>query len=55
MAVEKYKIDIKSNRGDSGWIIQITKKRKYFYISSKEYLLPHDLEVKLSNFLDSQA
>lgn len=55
MAVEKYKIDIKSNRNDSGWIIQVTEKKKYFYISSKEYLLPHDLEVKLSKFLDSQA
>lgn len=55
MSIEQRKIDIKSSRRDSGWIVEITKKRKYFYISSKEYFLPFDLEKKLHTFFDLQA
>ncbi|MGK9156484.1 hypothetical protein [Acinetobacter radioresistens] len=55
MPVKKYKIDIESPRNDSGWVIEVNKKRKYFYVSAKEHLLPHDLEVKLDKFLTSQS
>lgn len=55
MSIEQRKIDIKSNRRDSGWIVEITKKRKYFYISSKDYFLPFDLEQKLHTFFDHKA
>jgi len=55
MPVKKYQIDIESPRNGSGWVIEVNKKRKYFYISAKEYLLPHDLEVKLDKFLTSQS
>jgi len=55
MPVETHKVDIKSQRNGSGWVIEVSKKGGNFYISAKEYLLPHDLEMKLDNFLDSQA
>lgn len=51
----EYRIEIKSPRIDSGWIIEVTKKGKYFYLSSREYLLPHELESKLAKlFEDNQ-
>lgn len=46
-------IPITSSRNRSGWTIAITKKRKYLYITAAEYLLPHDLETKLSLLLDN--